>query len=73
MGLSIRETIWVRCYRGDSLLRSYDFGWPESLNPAADTRPSGQGLENEAKTNLTTEGLAWPPYDGMKFVIEYPR
>jgi len=65
--------IWVHCYQRASLLRSYDFGIAETLNDAALRLPTREDLETEAKTNLTNEGLAWPPYDGIKFKIDYPR
>jgi len=65
--------ILVHCFRGDTLLRSYEFGWPETLNDAAVSRPTRGRLEEDAKNNLTNEGLAWPPYDGIKFKIDYPR
>ena len=65
--------ILVHCFRGNTLLRSYEFGWPETMNDAAVSRPTTEHLEAEAKTNLTNEGLARPPYDGITFVIDYPR
>lgn len=67
------RTIWVHCYRDGSLLRSYDFGVPETMNDAAVRQPSAKELEDQAKTNLTTEKLAFPPYTGITFEIEYPR
>ncbi len=65
--------IVVRCFRGDAPVKSYEFGWPETLNDAAVSRPTREHLEAEAKTNLTNEGSARPPYDGITFEIEYPR
>ena len=65
--------IMVHCYQGDTLLRSYDFGVAETANDAALRLPTREGLEAEAKTNLTNERLARPPYDGIKFKIDYPR
>jgi hypothetical protein len=67
------RTIWVHCYRDHTLLRSYDFGVPETLNDAAVRQPTSGELENQAKLNLTSEQLAFPPYAGITFEIEYPR
>jgi hypothetical protein len=67
------RTVWVHCYRNGSLLRSYDFGVPETLNDTAVKQPTAQELEDQARDNLTTERLAKPPYAGFTFEIEYPR
>jgi len=67
------RTIWVHCYKGGTLLRSYDFGVPETLNDAAVRMPTKESLEDQAKTNLTNERLAGPPYDEIRFEIEFPR
>lgn len=65
--------IWVHCYKGDALLRSYDFGVGIPLDASALELPTREALETEAKTNLTNERLAYPPYEGIKFKIDYPR
>ncbi len=67
------RTVRVHCYRGDHLLRSYDFGVPETLNDAAVQQPSREHFEGQAKTNLTSERLGFPPYAGISFKIEYAR
>jgi hypothetical protein len=67
------RTIWVHCYREGVHLKSYDLGVGETLNDAAVRQPTTQELEGHAKNNLTNEGLAFPPYAGISFVIEYPR
>ena len=54
-----------------SELRSYDFGVPETMNDSAVSQPTRKDLEDQAKTNLTTERLAFPPYAGITFEIEY--
>ena len=63
----------IHCYRDGTLLRSYDFGIPETMNDAAVRQPRSKELEDQAKTNLTTEKLAFPPYAGITFKIEYTR
>jgi hypothetical protein len=65
--------IVVHCFRGDTPFKSYEFGWPETQNDAAVSRPTRERLEADAKTNLTNEGLVRPPYDGITFKIDYPR
>jgi hypothetical protein len=66
------RTIWVHCYRDESLLRSSDFRVPETLNDAAVAQPTARELEDQAKTNLANERLAFPPYSGITLEIEYP-
>ncbi len=34
--------------------------------------PPYEKLIGDAKTNLTNEGLAFPPYDGITFRVRYP-
>lgn len=63
------RTIWVRCYQGDALLRCYDFGIGETLNDAAVQPPTRESLEAQAKSNLATERLAFPPYDGITLEV----
>lgn len=66
------KTVWVHCYKGrDTLLRSYDFGVAVPLTGELKL-PTREHLESQAKTNLTNERLAFPPYDGIKFKIDYP-
>lgn len=67
------RTVWVHCYEGEHLLRSYDFGVPETLNDAAILQPSRKHFEDQAKTNLANERLGFPPYSGIRFKIEYAR
>jgi hypothetical protein len=54
----------VRCYRGDTLLKSYDLD-------AVVTLPMRQDLEDQAKRNLTRDAMAAPPYDGVRFEVIY--
>jgi hypothetical protein len=66
----MRAIMWVHCYKGGTLLRSYDFPVPATLNDAAVQLPANASLEAQAKTNLTNEHLAWPPYAEITFKIE---
>lgn len=65
------RVIWVHCYKEGAILKSYDFGVPETMNDAAVGQPTRQDLESQAKDNLTSESLAFPPYAGITFRIEY--
>lgn len=67
------RTIWVHCYRDGTHLKSYDVKVPETMNDAAVRQPAAKELEDQAKNNLTNEGLVFPPYAGISFEIEYPR
>ncbi len=62
--------MWVHCYKGGTLLRSYDFSVPATLNDAGVQLSASASLEAQAKTNLTNEHLAWPPYAEISFNIE---
>ena len=66
-------TVWVHCYRRGTHIRTYDFGVPIPLDASAYTPPAREQLEADAKTQLTDEGLAAPPYDGITFRIESDR
>lgn len=63
------KTAYVKCVQDGRLLRTYDFLCPAS--GAGWTAPSDAHLINQAKTNLTSEGLAKPPYTGIKFEISF--
>jgi hypothetical protein len=49
---------------------SSEFGVEEPLNAAAVAPPTTKSLESEAISNLTTEGLAFPPYADITFKID---
>lgn len=59
--------VMVRCWKGGSLLATYDFVVPGSL--AAPAVLNQEKLIAEAKENLTNEGRAFPPYEGITFNI----
>jgi hypothetical protein len=66
--------IVVNCIRisDGMIIRSYDFPSPIPLDPRRTSPPAGQELIDQAKTNLTTERIAFPPYPGIKFVVVRP-
>ncbi len=58
----------VECWRNGQLLASY----PSSLTgtlAGPPPAPDEEGLIDDAKTQLTNEGLAFPPYSGIEFRI----
>jgi hypothetical protein len=61
-------TIYVDCLRDGKLIRTYDFLRPASLGLPAPP-PVDEMLILEAKSNLTTERLATPPYERIKFQV----
>jgi len=63
------KKIWVHCKRDGQVIASYDFGLAESLGPSSP--PERSALILEAKTNLTNQGIAFPPYDGITFDVRY--
>jgi hypothetical protein len=60
----------VDCRRNGQSIRTYDFGLPESSGLTA--LPSKQELIDVAKSNLTTERLAFPPWADIEFEVYYP-
>jgi hypothetical protein len=60
-------TVYVDCLRDGKLVRTYVFLCPASL--AAPALPDGERVVLEAKENLSTEGLAKPPFEGIKFTV----
>lgn len=64
------KQILVDCWHDDKLIRAYDFG--ATISVAGPVMPPYEKLIGDAKTNLTNEGLAFPPYDGITFRVRYP-
>jgi len=64
--MSVRP-IFVDCFRNGRLLVSYEFGEPVGLIPGKPA--SDESLRDEAKSNLTSDRIALPPYDGFTFNI----
>lgn len=63
-------TIYVNCLRDGKVIRTYDFLCPATLGPSAPQ--SDEQLILQAKTSLSTEGLAAPPFEGIKFQVRRP-
>lgn len=58
----------VNCLgRDGKLIAAYQLPHAKTHDPSVP--PSSESLIADAKTNLTNEGLARPPYDGIKFDI----
>jgi hypothetical protein len=61
-------TIFVDCMRDGELIRMYDFLCPASLAGPPVLPPDESSIE-QAKTNLSNERLAGPPFAEMNFVV----
>jgi hypothetical protein len=60
-------TVIVKCRRGKELIASYPLSYARTIGPSSP--PPTETFVAEAKSNLTTEGLAFPPYEGIKFEV----
>jgi hypothetical protein len=56
--------VFVKCWRRRQLLATYEFRVPASISspPLFD----GAELISDAKSQLTTDRLAFPPYDDIR-------
>lgn len=64
------KKVYVDCSRAGAVFRTYDFGIPIPLTGWPGLSPQdGERLKDEAKGNLTNEGLAGPPYAGITFRV----
>lgn len=60
--------ISVDCRKDGTLVRTYTYTVPgTAVGPPAP--PPDEVLEGQAKSDLATERLAFPPYEGFKFNI----
>jgi hypothetical protein len=57
----------VYCLRDGAVIASYPLSSARTVRPSSP--PSGETLIKEAKTNLSTEGKASPPFEGITFEI----
>ncbi len=61
----------VDCFCGARKLTTYDFPIPLPLDSRAYKLLPPEDFEAQAKENITTDGLAFYPYSGITFKIEY--
>jgi hypothetical protein len=64
------ELVDVVCMRGGEVIATYEFWLPVSLDVRSMLEPDREALILEAKTNLSDEGLAGPPFEGIVFEIK---
>jgi hypothetical protein len=60
----------VHCRRDGESIRIYEFGLSDTLGLTV--HPSEKELIDQAKSNLTTERLAFPPWADIEFEVYYP-
>ena len=59
----------VTCFRDGREIAEYQLGLPETIGLSAP--PDRNELIAQAKSNLTTERKAGPPYEGIEFKVRY--
>jgi hypothetical protein len=64
------KRVFVDCVRDGQVIASYDFGYGETIGPSL--LPGHQSFIAEAKSNLTSEAIAYPPYAGVEFKVRWP-
>lgn len=60
--MSVRH-VFIDCLKHGKVIASYPIGIPIALLPGAP--PDTKKLEEEAKSQLTTDRIAFPPYEGI--------
>ncbi len=60
---------FVDCWGGGKIIATYDFGLPQAILPGKS--PDNAELIEEARSQLTNDRLAFPPYDGITFKVRY--
>jgi hypothetical protein len=63
------KKVFVDCVREGKIIATYDFGYGETIGPSA--RPSHETVVNSARSNLTSERIAFPPYAGIEFKVRW--
>jgi hypothetical protein len=64
--MSVRRVI-VNCYRRGKLIASYPLGHADTIGYSLP--PNRDQFIEEAKFNLSQEGLAQPPYAEIEFAV----
>lgn len=59
----------VECQRNGEVIASYTFSVPHSI--AAPGMADATQVMEDAKAQLTTDRLAFPPYDDIKFSMRH--
>jgi hypothetical protein len=65
----MNQELIVECWRDAKLLVAYPFTVFASLTAPAVAAPDE--LIAEAKANLTKDGIALPPYEGIEFKVDH--
>ena len=63
------QDLIVECWKDGEILAAYPFAIPPTLG--APTAFDPEELVAEAKANLTSEGKALPPFQGIEFKIRH--
>jgi len=68
--MSSLKRVFVDCVRDGRVIASYDFAYGETIGPSQP--PGHQQFVAGAKENLTSLGVAFPPYAGIEFKVRWP-
>lgn len=68
--MSVRQK-FIDCIREGKVIASYPVGIPIGLLPGAPV--DMRALEDGAKTQLTNDGIAFPPWEGITFGLRDPN
>ena len=63
------KTIFLDCWRRGKLIASHEYGLATGMLPG--TSMDKDTLIDQSKSQLTTDELAFPPYDGITFSVRY--
>ena len=64
------KQVIVECKRGQEIIARYEIGVPISIGPTVP--PPDSEFVDHAKTNLTNQRLAFPPYTDITFNVIWP-
>ena len=68
--MSVRHA-FIDCHQNGIVIASYPIGIPITALPSAPL--DMKKLEEEAKSQLTTDQIAFPPYEGITCQIRYAK